>query len=297
MHPEPAAPSAALDPRTYPELAPDAGDPLVGLDRIAAAEGVTLAPTRPWGHWDAAQDPLSVAVDSDRGTCVVEFERQQHAIRVRFTRPWIGDAATAANPTLHDTVALLDAWHRHLPLEDMARRWPALAVAPFALALEQGRALSYRWQEVRSLPDHTIDRNLIEAVYAAPACAPSTRSSPTAPSPSATPPPSPPPPLPPGQPARRTRLARRRPAATRLRPHPRRHRRSGRRRPHPPPAGRRRRARRPGREPLRRVPRTGGEEHAHAGPGRFPGTGVLRDSPKPRTTIRPDRQSNSLIQR
>ncbi|MGG8406899.1 DUF6193 family natural product biosynthesis protein [Streptomyces sp. 12297] len=168
MHPEPAAPSAALDPRTYPELAPDAGDPLVGLDRIAAAEGVTLAPTRPWGHWDAAQDPLSVAVDSDRGTCVVEFERQQHAIRVRFTRPWIGDAATAANPTLHDTVALLDAWHRHLPLEDMARRWPALAVAPFALALEQGRALSYRWQEVRSLPDRTIDRNLIEAVYAAP---------------------------------------------------------------------------------------------------------------------------------
>ncbi|MEU2494020.1 DUF6193 family natural product biosynthesis protein [Streptomyces sp. NPDC007883] len=168
MKPEPGGPNAALDPRTYPDLAPDAGDPLAGLGRTAAAQGVTLAPTRPWGRWDASQDPLSVAVESDRGVCVVEFERHRHAVSVRFTRPWIGNAATADAPTLHDTVALLDAWQRQVPLDEMGRRWPYLAIEPFALALEQGRALSYRWQEVRSLPADTIDKDLVEAAYASP---------------------------------------------------------------------------------------------------------------------------------
>ncbi|MFD3940321.1 DUF6193 family natural product biosynthesis protein [Streptomyces sp. NPDC058611] len=168
MHSEPADPHAALGTRTYPELAADAGDPLVGLGRIAGAEGVTLAPSRRWGPWDASQESISVVVESDRGTCYVEFERPRHVIRVEFTLPWISYALTGTVPTLGDTVALLDAWHQRLPLEEMGRQWPALTVLPFALAFEQGRAIPYQWQEIRSLPERLIDQRLVEAAYAAP---------------------------------------------------------------------------------------------------------------------------------
>ncbi|MER7759848.1 DUF6193 family natural product biosynthesis protein [Streptomyces sp. NPDC097619] len=168
MTPEHDDSTTALDPRTYPDLAPDAGDPLAALARTAAEQDLTLPPIRPWGHWSASQDPLSVAVESDRGVCVVEFARGGHAIRARFTKPWIGNVATADDLTLAATVALLEAWDRPLPLDAMTELWPALAVDPFALALEQGRALSHRWQEVRALPAETIDKDLVEAAYATP---------------------------------------------------------------------------------------------------------------------------------
>ncbi|WP_030196336.1 DUF6193 family natural product biosynthesis protein [Streptomyces sp. NRRL S-87] len=168
MHPEPADLHAPLDTRTYPELAADAGDPLVGLNRIAGAAGAALAPSRPWGRWDASQDSLAVAVESGRGTCFVTFERHQHVIGVRFTLPWIGNALAGTVPALQDAVALLDAWHNRLPLDEMGRQWPTLTTSPFAVALEQGRAIPYKWQEIRSLPAGLIDSRLVEAAFAAP---------------------------------------------------------------------------------------------------------------------------------
>ncbi|WP_432128628.1 DUF6193 family natural product biosynthesis protein [Streptomyces sp. bgisy082] len=167
MHPEPGH-RALLDTRTYPELAADDGDPLRGLRRVAEAAGASLAPTRPWGDWDAARDVLAVAMDSDRGTCVLSFERHRHVVEARFTRPWIGNAARGAVAGLPEAVEMLDAWHGRLPLAEMGRRWPGLDVLPFAVALEEGRAVPHRWEEVRALPADAIDGRLVEAAYAAP---------------------------------------------------------------------------------------------------------------------------------
>ncbi|MFB7072705.1 DUF6193 family natural product biosynthesis protein [Streptomyces sp. NPDC056290] len=167
MQPEPGH-HPLLDTLAYPELAADDGDPLRGHRRAAEAAGAELAPTRPWGGWDAAQDVLAVAMDSDRGTCVLSFERHRHVIEVRFTRPWIGNAAGGTVAALPEAVEMLDAWHGRLPLAEMGRRWPALAVLPFAVALEEGRAVPHRWEEVRALPTDAIDGRLVEAAHAVP---------------------------------------------------------------------------------------------------------------------------------
>ncbi|WP_432129128.1 DUF6193 family natural product biosynthesis protein [Streptomyces sp. bgisy082] len=67
---------------------------------------------------------------------------------------------------LPEAVEMLDAWHGRLPLAEMGRRRPALAVLPFAVALEEGRAVPHRWEEVRALPADAIDGRLVEAAHA-----------------------------------------------------------------------------------------------------------------------------------